>query len=299
MDMRLRRSTALLLTGALGLGLGGASLAWACGGQATISLSASSGTAGSPLGISGALFTADAPITIHWGGTSGVVVATATGPSFSVNAAVPAGAAPGVHYVVATTGAFQASRAFRVVAPQAAASSPTAGSEPASGSTSDLPVSAAPPAVAPSAEPALAPVPATGATAPAPAARPARPVAAPAPARDAARATPAAAPAAPAPVAPAPNPVAEEPAAPAPAAAPAPSPVAPIEPSTATASADLWSGFRSGPSAARGMFEAPAADGPSGPALALGIAFLVVGAGLLSGGVVLVVASRRRAQAEA
>ena len=297
--MRLRRSTALLLTGALGLGLGGASLAWACGGQATISLSASSGTAGSPLGISGALFTADAPITIHWGGTSGVVVATATGPSFSVNAAVPAGAAPGVHYVVATTGAFQASRAFRVVAPQAAASSPTAGSEPATGSTSDLPVSAAPPAVAPSAEPALAPVPATGATAPAPAARPARPVVAPAPARDAARATPAAAPAAPAPVAPAPTPVAEEPAAPTPSAAPAPSPVAPIEPSTATASADLWSGFRSGPAAAQGMFEAPAADGPSGPALALGIAFLVVGAGLLSGGVVLVVASRRRARAEA
>ncbi|MGH9156287.1 MAG: hypothetical protein ACRD1K_10740, partial [Acidimicrobiales bacterium] len=148
--MRLRRSTVLLLSGTFALALGGASLAWACGGQATISLSTASGGAGAGFGISGALFPADTAVNIYWGGTSGPLVATATGPSFTVSASVPGTAAPGVHYVVATTGTVQASRAFRVVA---AATGPGPGPEPVGDSAvSDLPVSAAPPAVAPAPE---------------------------------------------------------------------------------------------------------------------------------------------------
>ncbi|MGH9157984.1 MAG: hypothetical protein ACRD1K_19595, partial [Acidimicrobiales bacterium] len=74
---------------------------------------------------------------------------------------------------------------------------------------------------------------------------------------------------------------------------------APIEPAAvASATGDLWSGFRTGAEGAGAMFSEPS-TGPSAPALAFGIVFVVAGVGLLAGGVVLVTASRRRARAEA
>lgn len=293
--MRLRRSTGMLMTGAFAMVLGGASLAFACGGQATISLSSSSGSAGSNIGISGALFTAEGPVSIHWGGASGPVVATATGPSFSVSGTVPANAAPGVHYVVATSGSFQASKAFRVTGNASGTNdAPSSAGPGVEGPVSDLPVSAAPPAVGP----AEAPVAAPGQPAPVASPRPAAtraipaPVAAavaPAPAR-----TPTPAPAAPAPVA---TPAPAETPLPAPAAVPVvpEGPVAPIEPAAASGSADLWSGFRNGAATSRAMFDSPSSE-PSTPALIFGIGFLVLGAALAAGGLALVAGSRRKAR---
>lgn len=236
--MRASRSTVLLVVGIMAMVLGGASLAFACGGQPTLGLSSNSGPAGSPLTLTGALFPADAKVNVYWGGEGGVLVGTGTGPSFSIDTTVPANAAAGVHYVVATTGGTQASRPFRV----ASASASTAPAEEPAGerAQSDMPLSAATPAVAPAEEPAPA-APAAPAAA-APAAAPARTAAAsrPAPVR-APAANPVAAPAPAAVISPTPGPT---PQAALPSAAPAPAVLAPSAP--AGAPADRWNGVRAG-----------------------------------------------------
>ena len=283
--MRARRSTVALVSGIVAVVLGGASFAFACGGQATIGVSSSSGTAGSTITISGALFLADTPVNVYWNSVGGTLLGTATGPNFSLSATVPANAGVGVHYVVGTAGTFQASTAFRVTAGTAPAGAPA--ETPGDVAQSDLPLSAASPAAAP-----------TEAATPAPAPAPA-PARAPTSARSVATArTPA--PAVASTPAPASSPAAvatPAPAAAPPVAAPAPVVVAPVQPAIpAAAPADRWNGLREGERAQPSMSMAASRSGSSDTGQVLALALLGIGSLLLLGFGAVVLAGRRPAE---
>lgn len=279
--MRARRSTVALASGIVAVVLGGASLAFACGGQATIGVSSSSGTAGSTINISGALFLADTPVNVYWNSVGGTLLGTATGPNFSLSATVPANAGVGVHYVVGTAGTFQASTAFRVTAGTAPAAAPA--ETPGDVAQSDLPLSAASPAAAPAEAAAPAPAPAR-----APAS--ARSVATPRTPAPAVASTPA----------PASSPAAvatPAPAAASPVAAPAPIVVAPVQPAIpAAAPADRWNGLREGERAQPSMSMADSKSGSSDTGQVLALALLGVGSLLLLGFGAVMLAGRRPAQ---
>lgn len=89
----------LLISGLAALVLGGASFAWACGPQAVISVKPTSGPPGTQATVSGAGFREGA-IEIHWDSATGVVLNRTTGPSFSVGVTIPQANA-GVHHIVA------------------------------------------------------------------------------------------------------------------------------------------------------------------------------------------------------
>lgn len=275
--MRARRSTVALVSGIVAVVLGGASLAFACGGQATIGVSSSSGTAGSTINISGALFLADTPVNVYWNSVGGTLLGTATGPNFSLSATVPANAGVGVHYVVGSAGTFQASTAFRVTAGTAPAVAPA--ETPGDVAQSDLPLSAASPAAAPAEAAAPARAPAS-----------ARPVATPR--------TPA--PAVASTRAPTPSPAAVATPAPAvapPLAAPAPVVAAPVQPATsAAAPADRWNGLREGERAQPSMSMADSRPSSSDTGQVLALALLGIGSLLLLGFGAVMLAGRRPAE---
>lgn len=131
MSRRVRRvviTSFAVLAGAVGL----AALAWACTPSAYIAIGPGSGAPGSSATVTGKGFV-PGPVDIRW---NGAALATATGPSFSVDVTIPS-ASPGVYYIQATataegTVAGQASRAFRVSGAPAGVAAPSpAGSAPA------------------------------------------------------------------------------------------------------------------------------------------------------------------------
>lgn len=93
-------------------------VAWACTAQASLNTSPSSGPTpveGSPTRttVSGTSF-GSRPVTIRWNSSTGTVIGTAQGPTFSVQVSIPTGSAPDVYYIVASDGSNQASTSFRV-----------------------------------------------------------------------------------------------------------------------------------------------------------------------------------------
>ncbi len=87
--------------GVLAAVLASVSLAWACVPQGTLDLSPTSGTAGSTVTAKGSGFPAGDTVEVRWESRTGPVLATSTGPSFSVPITIPASATPGVHYISA------------------------------------------------------------------------------------------------------------------------------------------------------------------------------------------------------
>lgn len=272
--MRARRSTVLLVSGVVAVVLGGASFAFACGGQATIGLSSSSGTAGSTISISGTLFLADTPVNVYWDRVGGTLLGTGTGPNFSLSATVPANAGVGVHYVVGTAGTFQASAAFRVTAGTTPAVAPA--ETPSDVAQNDLPLTAASPAGAPSDVAAPAPAPAPARTAAA--------ARAPSPSRVAS--TPAPVPSPGAVASPAPSTAA-------PVATPAPAVAAPAIPAPP---AERWNGLRDGERAQPSMSVADSKSGSSDTGQVLALALLGIGSLLLLGFGAVMLAGRWPAQ---
>lgn len=94
------RAAGLAATVVAAVVLGAASFAWACTPQARVSgMSPDSGTPGSKTTLSAENFT-PGPVEIRWNGSSGRELATAQGPSFSVNVIIP-NVRPGFYTIVA------------------------------------------------------------------------------------------------------------------------------------------------------------------------------------------------------
>jgi hypothetical protein len=145
----------------------GAAVAWACTPSAFISVQGAGGQdfgpAGSQATVQGSGFSDGAKVQIRWNSADGPTLATATGPRFSVAVTIPANAADGVYYIVATAvdsegNPRQAPAPFRVGEPTR---SPGGGS--GSGSDSGSGGSPAASAPAPTATPGgSGPAPGTG-----------------------------------------------------------------------------------------------------------------------------------------
>ena len=95
MSVTARRMGAVLLSLMATIVAGGA-IAWACSPNANISLSPQSGPPGSEVTVSGSQFTSKgsgAAVEIRWNQLNGEVLATTTGPTFSVSVTIPEDAA--------------------------------------------------------------------------------------------------------------------------------------------------------------------------------------------------------------
>ena len=197
-----RRSGLLGMAGALVVAVVLVAPAFACTELANLSVSPASGGAGTAVTVSGTQFLSDRPVTVHWGGSSGALLASATtdgAGSFAATITVPAGvtaATPAQIFAVQTG---SGSRAVPVeFNKQAPAAAPVVQPAPATAPAPTVQAAPAPAAQAPVAQAApAAAAPAAARTAPQAPAR--QPVAAPA--AVAAFTPPAAAPAAPAPAA--------------------------------------------------------------------------------------------------
>lgn len=133
MTRKVRRSLSCMFA-ALSVLVGAAAVAWACTPQAIIYLGPSStGPAGATITVTGKGFV-PGPVEIRV--DSGRLLATATGPDFSVRVRIPA-TEPGVYYVNAVANkpdgsvAGQASRALRVKAPAVKDQKPAPRQQPA------------------------------------------------------------------------------------------------------------------------------------------------------------------------
>ena len=196
-----RRSGLLGMAGALVVAVVLVAPAFACTELANLSVSPASGGAGTAVTVSGTQFLSDRPVTVHWGGSSGALLASATtdgAGSFAATITVPAGvtaATPAQIFAVQTG---SGSRAVPVeFNKQAPAAAPVVQPAPATAPAPTVQAAPAPAAQAPVAQAApAAAAPAPARTAPQAPAR--QPVAAPA---AAAASAPAAATAAPAPAA--------------------------------------------------------------------------------------------------
>lgn len=116
MTTRMRRKV-LAASSAVGLVIGGASLAWACTRNPSISLSPSFGRAGSQTQVTGSSFLPGEPVEIRWNSATGPVLGRAAPKpdySFSVPVVVPADAPNGTYYIVAIAPASRAQAAFQV-----------------------------------------------------------------------------------------------------------------------------------------------------------------------------------------
>lgn len=110
-----RRVTAMFGALLVTLVVGAAGVAFACTVSAAISMSPNRGVVGTTVTVTGQAFL-PAPVEIRWN-TTGQVLATANGPSFSVNVRIP-DAGRGVHYVTAMVdGERKAAEAFEVTVP--------------------------------------------------------------------------------------------------------------------------------------------------------------------------------------
>ena len=180
--------------------------AFACTELANLSTSPARGEAGAVVNVSGTQFLPERAITVHWGGSSGALLASTTtdgAGSFAATITVPAGVTPTTPAQIFAVQTGSGSRAVAVeFNKQAPAAAPVVQPAPVAAPAPTAQAAPAPAASAPAAQAApSAAAPAPARTAPQAPAR--QPVAAPA--AVAAPAPPAAAPAAPAP---APAPVA-------------------------------------------------------------------------------------------
>lgn len=88
-------------TAAIGVGSG----AWACTPTASIKANPVPGVPeGSRAVVVGSSFKAGAPVEIRWNSSSGPLLATAAGPDFATEVAIPGNAKDGMHYLVAVGG---------------------------------------------------------------------------------------------------------------------------------------------------------------------------------------------------
>lgn len=94
--------------------LSGASLAWACTRQPSLTISPGFGKAGSQAQVTGKAFTPGEPVEIRWNSTGGPVIGRAVGSNFTVAVTIPADASAGVYYVVATAPTTRGQIAFQV-----------------------------------------------------------------------------------------------------------------------------------------------------------------------------------------
>lgn len=147
------RRNCIVLLGAMGVLAATAALAWACTPQSFINLNPTSARSGDTVTVTGKGFISG-PVEIHWNGTNGPLLTTATGPSFTVNVTIPS-TGPGTYYVqgVARTGdgaiIGNAVRALQVQAAPAASPSPKT-SAPATNNAAAAPApSSKPTATAP------------------------------------------------------------------------------------------------------------------------------------------------------
>lgn len=97
----LRRRILIGGIGVLAVVLATVSFAWACVPQGAFDLSPSTGAAGTQVTALGNNFP-PGPVEIRWGSRQGTLLATATGPSFSISVTIPSGLSPGVYYVSAS-----------------------------------------------------------------------------------------------------------------------------------------------------------------------------------------------------
>ena len=92
--MNIKRHAWLAVSGLVAALLGGASLAWACGPQAHISVDPSSGPPGGEIRVTGSEFTTASepegmPVEIRWNSVNGPLLAEARGPKFTKVVTVP------------------------------------------------------------------------------------------------------------------------------------------------------------------------------------------------------------------
>ena len=133
------RRISLGIIGALAAVLASVSVAWACVPQASLSVTPTSGPAGSTVTVNGSGFPAGETAEVRWESKTGPVLATATGPTFSVRITIPS-AAPGVHYISgAVVGEHRdhsaTVAAFRITVPGAPPPAPGGGTTPTGGKT--------------------------------------------------------------------------------------------------------------------------------------------------------------------
>lgn len=108
------RRRALAGTAVFALVLSGASLAWACTRQSSLTITPGFGKAGSQAQVAGKGFVPGEPVEIRWNSTGGPVIGRAVGPNFTVAVTIPANATDGVYYVVATAPGTRGQIAFQV-----------------------------------------------------------------------------------------------------------------------------------------------------------------------------------------
>jgi len=141
-----RAAAGLVLAVVVTIGVAGVGPAAA---QTQVALSPASGPPGTEFVVTGTGFAA-LPVEIRWGGSSGPVIATASGPDFSVSAEVPPDAPPNSHQVVAmvTDGSAvsSSSASFQVTTGEAPAPPAPA---PEESTTTTEPPTMAPPGTAP------------------------------------------------------------------------------------------------------------------------------------------------------
>jgi len=131
--------------------------------QTQVALSPASGPPGTEFVVTGTGFAA-LPVEIRWGGLSGPVIAEASGPDFSVSAAVPPDAPPNSHQVVAVvtdgSAVSSSSASFQVTTGEAPAVPPPAPEE--STTTTEPPPTTSTPPTAPPTGPRAVEPPAAG-----------------------------------------------------------------------------------------------------------------------------------------
>lgn len=108
------RRRALAGTAVIAFVLSGASLAWACTRQSSLTITPGFGKAGSQAQVTGKGFVTGEPVEIRWNSTGGPVIGRAVGSNFTVAVTIPAGAGAGVYYVVATAPGTRGQIAFHV-----------------------------------------------------------------------------------------------------------------------------------------------------------------------------------------
>jgi hypothetical protein len=130
----IRRWTLPAIFGVLAVSLTWAALAWACHPAASISLSPSSGSAGTSVTVSGNTFRAGAPVQITWNGATGQPLATATASpsgSFQTTITIPNAPADVYTIVAAAPGAPEGGTVASFTIPGPSPSRPDGSTSPA------------------------------------------------------------------------------------------------------------------------------------------------------------------------
>lgn len=129
---------ALVISGVLAVVLGVASLAWACTPQAYIDSSPAEGVSGATITVTGDVWKDGQPVQVYWRDTSGPLLGTGIGPTFSIEVTIPQ-SEPDTYMLVGVVRndeglvEHQKSKAFTVVAEEAP-EEPGGGAEPQPGS---------------------------------------------------------------------------------------------------------------------------------------------------------------------